>query len=226
MASAEQAQGNHETLERPGRMHPVLGVLAFQPIMIIILGILALILETPPPLFMAIFASVLVCCAIISWQALAIMLGGSVEFMPEGLKVKRLFQEQIYPWRTLEKCSVMPGTGTLGDDALARPEDRVGVGLFVHGGDRQREHDLDADVVLCTGDSSNVQAMMRVAKRVQKAIERADADARRQARRPSMPSQQAGRPVRAVRRQGPKKPGEARPDQAADVVNRFRRKAP
>jgi hypothetical protein len=56
MASAEQAQGNHETLELPGRMHPVLGVLTFLPIMIIIVGILALILETPPPLFMAIFA--------------------------------------------------------------------------------------------------------------------------------------------------------------------------
>ena len=135
MASAEQAQGNHETLELPGRMHPVLGVLAFLPIMIIIVGILGLILETPPPLFMAIFASVLVCCAIISWQALAIMLGGSVEFMPEGLKVKRLFQEQVYPWRTLEKCKVMPGTGTLDDNAFAGPENRVGVGLFVRGSD-------------------------------------------------------------------------------------------
>ena len=226
MASAEQAQGNHETLELPGRMHPVLGVLAFLPIMIIILGILALILETPPPLFMAIFASVLVCCAIISWQALAIMLGGSVEFMPEGLKVKRLFQEQVYPWRTLEKCSVMPGTGTLGDNALAGPEDRVGVGLFVRGGDRQREHDLDADVVLCTGDSTNVQAMMRIAQHVQKAIERADANARRQARRPSMPSQQAGRPVRAVRRNDASKGRWAdKPEQAADVVSSFRRKA-
>jgi hypothetical protein len=60
---------------------------------------------------------------------------------------------------------------------------------------------------------------------VQKAIERAAANARRQARRPSMPSQQAGRPVRTVRRQSPKKPGGARPEQAADVVNRFRRKA-
>ena len=225
MVSAEQAQGNHETLELPGRMHPVLGVLAFLPIMIIIVGILALILETPPPLFMAIFVAVLVSCAIISWQALAIMLGGSLEFMPEGLRVKRLFQEQVYPWRTLEKCQVMPGTGTLGDDALARPEERVGVGLFVRGSGRHREHDLDADVVLCAGDSGNVQAMMRIAQRVQKAIDRADLDARRQARRPSMPTQQASRPVRAVRRQGPKKPGEARPDQAADVVNRFRRKA-
>ena len=90
---------------------------------------------------------------------------------------------------------------------------------------RHREHDLDADVVLCAGDSGNVQAMMRIAQRAQKAIDRADAEARRQARRPSRASQQAGRPVRAVRRQGPKKPGEARPDQAADVVNRFRRKA-
>jgi hypothetical protein len=34
MASAAQAQGNTETLELPGPMHPVLGVLAFLPIMI------------------------------------------------------------------------------------------------------------------------------------------------------------------------------------------------
>ena len=153
------------------------------------------------------------------------MLGGSLEFMPEGLKVKRLFQENVYPWASLQTCKVMSATGTLGDNAFWDPADRVGVGLFVRGLDRQREHDLDADVVLCAGDSDNVQAMMRIAQRVQNAIERADANARRQARRPSMPSQKAGRAVRTVRRQGPKKPAGARPEQAADVVNKFRRKA-
>ena len=57
----------------------------------------------------------------------------------------------------------MPGTGTLGDNALASPDDRIGVVLFVRGTDRQREHDLDADVVLCAGDSTDMQAMMRIA---------------------------------------------------------------
>ncbi len=51
----------------------------------------------------------------------------------------------------------------LGDNALASPDDRIGVVLFVRGTDRQREHDLDADVELCAGDSTDMQAMMRIA---------------------------------------------------------------
>ncbi len=220
MTRAAQAAVKQDTLELPGRLHAVVGILAFLPMMVIALTVVGLILEPQPILLIGILTLVLGSCVMLSWQALSIILGGELEFMPEGLKVKRLFQEQIYPWGTLEYCKVMPATGTLGDDALAPPEDRVGVGLFVRGLDRAREHDLDADVVLCAGDRDNVQAMMRIAQRVQKAIERAEAYSKRRPSRAMPSAPQTGRALGKKRRAPQGMVRKAKP--AGNVVSQFR----
>ena len=220
MNSVAQAPGQGETLELPGRLHVVLGVLAVLPILIIIMTIAGLVLEPQPILLIIILTVVMGCCALVSWQAISVIAGGSLEFMADGLKVKRLFQEEVYPWGALEACKVMPATGTLGDDALADTADRVGVGLFLRGLQRPREHDLDADVVLCAGDRSNVQAMMRIAQRVQKAIERAEAHSKRRPARAMPSAQQPGRALRQKRR--PAQGAQRRPKPAASVVSQFR----
>ncbi len=220
MTRGAQAAASHETLELPGRLHPVVGILAFLPMLVIVLTVVGLVLEPQPILLIGLLAIVIGSCAVLSWQALSIILGGELEFMPEGLKVKRLLREEVYPWGTIEYCKVMPATGTLGDDALAAPEDRVGVGLFVRGLDRVRDHDLDADVVLCAGDREDVQAMMRIAQRVQKAIERAEAYSKRRptAAMPSAPL--TGRALGKKRR--PANGMVRKPRPAANVVSQFR----
>jgi hypothetical protein len=93
----------------------------------------------------------------------------------------------------------MPGTDTLGDDAFTDPSDLVGVGLFVRGPDRVRDHHLDADVVLCADDRDNVQAMMRIAQPVEKAVDRSKGYSKRRPAQPMPAAQTAGRPLRQNR---------------------------
>lgn len=161
-------------IDIPARMHPVLGALAFVPIMLIILTIMALLVEDKPAtLLLPFLGLIVICCGLLSWTALQTMLGGTLEFAPDGLKIKRFLSETTYPWHEIDACKVMPATGTFGDDALTEADQRVGVGLFLRGSKRDREHDLDADVIICAGDQQNVQAMMRIASRVEAALKRA-----------------------------------------------------
>lgn len=210
------AQDAPETLDLPGRMHLVLAALAAVPIAIIVIAAAAMAVEAPPLPFIGVMGVAMICCGLLAWQALSIIIGGKLQMTPEGLTVTRLFQQDFYPWQSIEHCKVIPATGTLGDDALADADQRVGVGLFLRGLDRQRDHDLDADVVLCAGDKANVQAMMRIAKRVEQACERVAAASRRRPGRSTLAPSAAGRPLR---RRQPRPEAAAKP---ADLVARFR----
>lgn len=203
-------------IDLPGRIHPVLAMLAFLPMMATILIALALLVEDLPPIpLVVILGVVLVCCAMLSWTALQIMLGGKLIIEQDGLKVTRLLAEENYPWSTLDACKVMPATGTLGDDALVDADDRVGLGLFIKGTDRKRAHDLDADIVLCAGDKIDVQNLMRIAQKVQAGINRSKEPAKRSmARQPAPGQRQEFRPRRA--------PATKKPAAKIDPVAQFR----
>lgn len=215
-----EAQEKSEVLELPGRMHPVLSALAIVPLAIVVLAVAGMAL-TPPPIPLIIILLVLIgCCLGLSWQAASHIMGGKLKMTPEGLKVSRLFREEIFPWASIEKCKVMPATGTFGDNPLSDAGQRVGVGLFLRDLPRKRDHDLDADVVLCAGDKENVQSMMRVAQRVQNAKERIEVASRRRPAR-AVPGAGAGA-ARPIRRRSPaagKPQAAAKP---ADLVARFR----
>jgi hypothetical protein len=155
-------------------MHPVIALLVFVPVLIIIMMALVLATElTPPVPLLVLFAIVAVCCAMTSLTAMQFMLGGELAFEPDGLVIKRLLSSETYPWRSIQSCKVMPATGTFGDDALAETNNRVGIGLFLHGTTRQRDHDLDADVIVTAGDKDEVQQLMRIVGKIEAGIKRA-----------------------------------------------------
>ena len=163
-APAAPLKGNTE-IELPGRIHPVLAMLAFLPMMAVMLVLLGLMVEEMPPIpLIIVLGVVLICCVALSWTALQIMLGGKLVITPDELKDTRLLSEENYPWTALDACKVMPATGTFGYDSLVDANDRVGLGLFLMVSERQRVHDLDADVVLCAGDKVDVQNLMRISQ--------------------------------------------------------------
>ena len=173
LKSSAPASSEPIELPIPGRLHPVLALLAFLPMMMIILIVMALTVEHSPPIPLIILLGVvLICCALLSWTALCTMLGGKLVIGPEGLTVRRLLSQTLYPWHEIDACKVTPATGTFGDDALSEAEQRVGLGLFLRNVAREREHDLDADVVICAGDKIDVQTLMRMASKVQAALKR------------------------------------------------------
>jgi len=210
-------RGSNE-LELPGRLHPVLALLAFLPIMTIILIGLGIAVETTPPIgLLALFAVVIVSCLGLMYNAIQTISGGTIVLEVDGLRVRRLLREDTYPWSTLEACKVTPATGTFGDDALAETDERVGLGLFLKGSEREREHDLDADVVLCAGDRINIQPLMQLAAKIETARKKASTPQRRP----------VGRPLAAgARAQFQQRPNSQRSGRApADPVAAFRQKS-
>lgn len=209
-----------DELELPVRMHPVIAMLAFLPMMALILILLTLVVEKTPPIpLLVLFTAVAGCCVMLSWTALKTMLGGRLTLTSEGLKVNHLLSEVIYPWPMIDACKVMPATGTFGDDALVEPEDRVGLGLFLKGSQRERAHPLDADVVLCAGDKVDVQVMMRLAARVDSTLQKANAHGRRPAANTTVPGALGLSPN--SQRQARRPRGQT----AADPVAEFRNRA-
>ncbi|MFT5509697.1 MAG: hypothetical protein ACI89J_002784 [Hyphomicrobiaceae bacterium] len=208
---------NKNEVELPGNMNPVLATLAFLPMMAIVLIALALAVEETPIPLIVLFVFVVGCCGMLSWTALQAMLGGKVTFDEDGLTIHRLLAEQRYPWSSIEACKVMPATGTLGDDAFVDADDRAGVGLFIKGLDRSREHDLDADVILCAGSKNSLQPLMQIANKVDVALKRAKEPAGRGLARGPQSSQQ--QPVRQ-RNPGARRPASAKAK--VDPVAAFR----
>lgn len=205
--TATTKSGRNE-VELPGNLNPVLAVLGFLPVMTMILVALALAVEETPLPLMILLVLVIGCCAMLSLTALQVLLGGKLSFDDEGLTVHRFLSQQRYPWTSIEACKVMPATGTFGDNALSEIEERAGVGLFLRGLDRRRDHDLDADVVLCAGPKSKLQPLMQIANKVQAAIKRSQAPVKRApARAPQTRQRQQFRQ---------RKPGQ-RPSNAAKV---------
>lgn len=208
---------NKNEIELPGNMNPVLAMLGFLPMMTIIMIGLALAVEKTPIPLIILLLLVAGCCVMLSWAALQVLLGGKLTFDENGLTVHRLLSETHYPWGSIEGCKVMLATGTFGDDALVEMDERAGVGLFLRGLDRRREHDLDADVVLCAGARSRLQPLMQIANKVQAAIKRAEAPVRRP---PTRAPQGAQRQQFRQRRPGAAKPAAAKEDPVAAFRNR------
>lgn len=221
--AARSVTGNKE-IELPGSMNPVLATLAFLPLMAIVLIALALAIEEAPIPLMILLAIVAGCCAMLSHTALKLMMAGKLKLDEDGITIERFLCEERYPWTSLEACKVMPATGTFGDDALIEADERAGVGLFVKGLDRQREHDLDADIVLCTGSKAHLQPLMQIAKKVQAAIKRAQQPVRRGPARPSArgPRQGQSQQFRQQRQPGARRPTAAKPNEKVDPVAAFR----
>ncbi|MFT7576865.1 MAG: hypothetical protein ACI9XZ_003256, partial [Alphaproteobacteria bacterium] len=92
-----------------------------------------------------------------------------------------------------------------------------GVGLFIKGLDRSREHDLDADVILCAGSKNSLQPLMQIANKVDVALKRAKEPAGRGLARGPQSSQQ--QPVRQ-RNPGARRPASAKAK--VDPVAAFR----
>lgn len=202
----------------PGSIHPVLAMLTFLPIMAIILISLALTVERAPPLpLFVILCLVIGSCVWLAATALQIMLGGRVKLETDGLTVSRLLSETTYPWASLEGCKVTLATGTLGDDSLVESDDRAGVGLFIRNTERQREHDLDADIILCAGVKGDLQPLMQLANKVDTAIRRTHAAPR------GLPGAAPKGPPRKFNQ----RPGKARSSKTskADPVASFRNRA-
>ncbi len=152
--------------ELPGRMNLIVALLAFVPMMIVIFILLALAVEPLQiPLVVLLFV-VGACCAMLCYEALKIMLGGAMQVGDDALVVKRFLSEDVYPWATIEDCKVMPATGTLGDDPLSEASERIGLGLFLRNTERQREHDLDADIILCAGHKDDARNLIRLSQKV------------------------------------------------------------
>ncbi len=204
-------------IELPGNMNPVLAMLGFLPIMTVILIALALALEETPIPLIVLLILVAGCCVMLSWTALQVLLGGKLTFDDEGLTVQRFLSEKCYPWSSIEACKVTLATGTFGDDALVDVDDRAGVGLFIRGLDRRREHELDADVVLCAGLRTHLQPLMQIANKVEAAVKRSQAPVKRApARVPHSGQRQQFR----QRQAGTRRPSAAKADPVAAFRNR------
>ncbi|MGI9475721.1 MAG: hypothetical protein ACR2PI_03385 [Hyphomicrobiaceae bacterium] len=208
---------NKNEIELPGNMNPVLALLGFLPVMIIIMIALALAVENTPIPLMILLVLVCGCCVMLSWTALQVLLGGKLTLGEDSLTVHRFLSETSYPWGAIEGCKVMPATGTFGDDALVELDERAGVGLFLRGLDRRRDHDLDADVVLCAGSRSHLQPLMQIANKVQAGIKRAEAPVRRP---PARAPQSGQRQQFRQRRPAARKPAAAQADPVAAFRNR------
>lgn len=220
--AATSVTGNKE-IELPGSMNPVLATLAFLPMMAILLIALSLAVEEAPILLMILLAIVGICCAMLSYTALKLMMGGKLTFDDNGITVQRFLSEETFPWSSVEACKVMPATGTFGDDALLEADDRAGVGLFIKGLDRRREHDLDADVVLCSGSKAKLQRLMQIANKVQAAIKRSQEPVRRAPARPSGRGPRPGQSQQFRQRQaGGPRPAAGKSKPPADPVAAFR----
>lgn len=217
MNKRAMALPNKNEIELPGNMNPVLALLCFLPIMTIIMIVLALAVEETSIPLMVLLVLVGGCCAMLSWTALQVLLGGKLTFDESGLTVHRLLSETVYPWGSIEGCKVMLATGTFGDDALVELDERAGVGLFLRGSDRRRDHDLDADVVLCAGTRSHLQPLMQIANKVQAAIKRSEAPVRRA---PARAPQTGQRQQFRQRRPAGTKPAAAKADPVAAFRNR------
>lgn len=215
-------------IEIPGRLHPVLALTTFVPVLTIIMISLVLAVEVMPPIPLLILLLLVVgCCLMLVVTSLQVMLGGKITMDQEGLTISRLLSEDTYPWASLDACKVTPGTGTFGDDALVEVGDRVGLGLFLRGSKRERDHDLDADVIVCASDKADVQTMMQIANKIQAGIKRASEPVKRgparapQRGRPQFMQRPGGAPARR-----PGAPAPAAPRRAsADPVAQFRGRA-
>lgn len=218
MKQRSKQKSGKDGIELPGNMHPVLALLAFLPLVTAIMIMLALFVEETPFPLIVLFVFVLGCCVLLSWTALQMLLGGKLTFDDAGLTVHRLFSTSHYPWPSVEGCKVMPATGTFGDDPLTEMKDRVGLGLFLRGLDRKREHDLDADEVLCAARSENVQRLMQIAGKVQTTLKQANGPATRAPSRPIVAGMQ--------RQSRTRQSGERRTSSPpADPVKAFRNRA-
>ena len=224
MNKREPAPRGQAEIELPGTINPVLAVLGFLPLMTIIMIALALAVEQTPMPLMILLLLVAGCCAMLSFTALQVLLGGKLTFDDEGLTVHRFLSEQRFPWPSIEGCKVMLATGTFGDDALAEIDNRTGLGLFIRGLDRVREHDLDADIVLCAGSKDRLQPLMQIASKVDAAAKRGQVPGRQVVGRSTpapgrAPQSGQRRPVRQ-RPAGARKPDAAKVDPVAAFRNR------
>ena len=197
-------------VEIPKRMHPVLVMLVFLPLLLMLFMVASLIIENVPIPLMLVFAVLLGCCGVLCREALKIMLGGSLVFSSEGLTIKRFMADETLPWAAIEAAKVTPATGTFGDNPLLEQSQRVGLGLFLRKSDYQREHELDPDQVICAGDATGVQRLMQIAERLQRATKQGNAPKRAGAR---------------TRQTNQRKEFRQRPQPAADPVANFRKNA-
>jgi len=192
-------------------------MLGFLPMMTVILIALALAVEKTPLPLMVLLILVAGCCVMLSWTALQVLIGGKLTVDDDGLTVHRFLSQERYPWSSIEACKVTLATGTFGDDAFVEMDGRAGVGLFIRGLDRRREHDLDADVILCAGLRTHLQPLMQIANKVDAAVKRARVPMKRApARAPHSGQRQQFR----QRQPGVRRPSAAKVDPVAAFRNR------
>lgn len=128
MAGNEQ---NNTVLTLPGRFTPVLILAPIVSCCVIgFVGLLAVVNKLP--LFLIVPLAVAVLSAgILVLESLKQFLPQAITIRHDGLSVARGPFSQTYAWRDIQEIKLIAGTGTLGDDPLAKTAERLGLGLFL-----------------------------------------------------------------------------------------------
>ena len=156
---------NPVSIDLPTRAHPLLVILTLTPLALTIAVLAMVVFEDVPWPLILLLMVVVGCSLVLSHTAGQYLLGGALIADENGITVKRLLGETVYPWNTVEDIKVTPATGTFGDDPFLETAKRIGAGLFLRNPERDREHEFDADVVLCSGSADETSLMMQIVQK-------------------------------------------------------------
>ncbi|MEM8976298.1 MAG: hypothetical protein AAGD43_29890 [Pseudomonadota bacterium] len=158
---------NETSLPLPARRHPIIIGLLLLPVSILI-AIAATVSAQPQmePSLLALI--VLLGFSQLALICLALQHIFSAELVMDGetLTIKKFMNTETYAWRDIAKIDVTPATGTLLDNPFCPMEQRIGVGLIMHGSEKSSK-DATADVIVAACDTSHTIRMMQLAERIQ-----------------------------------------------------------
>lgn len=154
-------------IDLPAGRHTLAYVLAGLPLVIITATLVTAALNQPPLPLLGLFLAVVASCSALALAAGQTVMGTKLTADRDGLQLKKFLDEQRYNWDQVEDVKVLAATGTFADDPFTEVNERIGIGLFLRGTDRVREHEFDADVILCAGTKEEAATLVKVVEKLQ-----------------------------------------------------------
>lgn len=158
---------NETTLPLPARRHPIVIGLLLLPVSILIA--IAASISTQPqmdPTLLALIATLGFSQLALICLALQHVFSAELVMNSESLIIKKFMNTETYAWREISKIDVTPATGTLLDNPFCPMEQRIGVGLNMHGS-ACTSKEAAAHVIIAACDASHTIRMMQLAERIQ-----------------------------------------------------------
>lgn len=167
---AAKSKHSPNVISFPGRGHTfLLGlILVASAVAVSILFLLRepqLPLLAKPPL-----AIVMICAVGLVITALKQTRATTLLIAPAGLEVSGPNGKAQYAWNKIETVRVVGAVGTFADDPFSPAQKRIGLALFLRGGNEGRVEAHEADAVLAVGDQDQGEKFVDAAAQITKTL--------------------------------------------------------